>query len=277
MMQAPTWPGEMPVRLAHEAARPLWIAARQALHGTWFERADRLLGELAEREPTVALVPAYRAVADKLLLRDPTANVATARALTHHDGDVPRRMVDALVGYAEHNYDAAEHALLDVLAAYPSDPYARHRLGSLFVGSGRADDAAEVLRALTADCPDYAPAWNHYGYALLELADVEGAQAAFTQFLTLCPDNPSAHDSMADLLAQRGEREAAIGHLTRAVLIEPNFAYGWLHIGDLVRDAGALQQARAAYARAAQCAEQYGPGLQEALDRRRSALNAPRG
>jgi tetratricopeptide (TPR) repeat protein len=267
---------EMPVTASGEGLE-LFLKAREAHQVSWFERADDLFTESITSGPDIALAHAYAAVLDYLLYRDPAERAARARVLATGLPPAERRMADALLLYAVQDYSGAEAALKDVLSAYPGDPYARHRLGAAQVSAGRPEEGVETLRALLHDRPDYPGAWNHLGYGLLALERTEEALDAFRSFMAASPGNPSAHHSYAEALAKAGKVDAAIGHLTRAVLLEPRFAYAWLHMGVILQEEGAEQEALAAYMRAEQVSELYGTAFREAVQRRIDQIQAKNG
>jgi tetratricopeptide (TPR) repeat protein len=267
---------EMPVTASGEA-RELFLKAREAHQVSWFEKANDLFRESMSAGPDIALAHAYAAVLDYLLYHDPAAQAARARELATSLPPEERRMVDALVLYSEQDYRGAEAALKDVLTKYPGDPYARHRLGAAQVSGGRPEEGVETLRALLHDRPDYPGAWNHLGYGLLALERTEEALDAFRSFIAVSPGNPSAHHSYAEALVKAGEVDAAIGHLTRAVLLEPRFAYAWLHMGVILQEEGSEQEALAAYRRAEQVSELYGTAFREAVQRRIDQIQAKNG
>jgi len=82
---------------------------------------------------------------------------------------------------------------------------------------------------LISDDSDFTPALNHLGAAYLALGEVDRGLATLRHFVERDPGNASARDSLAGALEQAGDREAAIGQLTRALLLDPSFAYAWLH------------------------------------------------
>ncbi len=57
-------------------------------------------------------------------------------------------------------------------------------------------------------------------------------------------------DSYAEGLAAMGENDLTIAQLTKAVLLEPDFAYGWRHKGDIFRQSDELELAKRAYSNA---------------------------
>ena len=266
------WGQEMPVT-ASDKGRELFNKARQVHQEAWFEKADDLFREAVAADSGIAVAYAYAGVLDYLLYRDPAANISKARELAKNLQGGERRMVDALVLYAERDYDGAETALKDVLEEFPGDPYARHRLGAAQVSAGRPGEGVETLRALLRDRPDYPGAWNHLGYGLLALEQTDEALDAFRNFMAASPGNPSAHHSYAEALAKSGEIDAAIGHLTRAVLIEPRFAYGWLHMGIIFLQEGAVTEARGAFEMAEQAGALYGAEFRDAVKRRLAETN----
>lgn len=240
--------GELDISASGIESRELFERGRDAFHRAWFERASELLTETVMIDPELAIAHGYRAAAEAFLYLDPSESISRARKAAHaSDGEL--LMVDALVGLAEDDYEEALQALRTLLDRNPGDRFARHALGFTLVDLGRPREGIPILRSLLADHPEFAAAWNHLGYAYLDLGDLDRAEQAFARFVREDPDNPAAHDSWADLLFERNRTDEAVASLTRAILLEPEYAYAMIHLGDVLVADGGLTIARAAYRR----------------------------
>lgn len=76
------------------------------------------------------------------------------------------------------------------------------------------------------------------------------ALAGLRRVLQAHPSDVHALATRAHLLAQRGEKAAALQDLAQLVTLAPDAAAGWFNYGFLSEDMGLLAQAEAAFARA---------------------------
>jgi predicted Zn-dependent protease len=244
---------ELDISAATLDSRELFERGRDAFHRAWFERADDLLGETVEVDPEFAVAHAYKAAAEAFLYQDPSETIARARRASNATAG-ERLMVNALVALAQDTYEGVLGALEALLDSHPEDRYARHALGFTLIDLGRAREGIPVLGSLLADFPEFIAAWNHLGYAYLDLGDLDRAEQCFARFVSEDPDNPAAHDSWADLLTEQLRTDQAIASLTRATLLEPRYSYGMIHLGDVLVIEGSPALARAAYRRSIETA-----------------------
>src|SRR5205085_12232328 len=89
----------------------------------------------------------------------------------------------------------------------------------------RTEAAATVLtedyeKAIQLD-PACAEALLNLGEMYLLAHRLDDAQARYSAYLARFPDDPAAHLGLGKTLAERGELEAAIGHLDRAAALAP--------------------------------------------------------
>ncbi|HEV3079404.1 MAG TPA: tetratricopeptide repeat protein [Gemmataceae bacterium] len=66
--------------------------------------------------------------------------------------------------------------LQEMLADDPKDPFLRYGLGMEYVSEGNDEEAVRQFRALVAATPDYVPAYQQAGQALLRLGKPHDAQ-----------------------------------------------------------------------------------------------------
>lgn len=244
---------ELDISAATLESRELFERGRDAFHRAWFERADELLRETVEVDPELAIAHAYKAATEAFLYRDPSETIARARRAANVTAG-EQLMVDALVALAEDEYEPVLGALGSLLDSHPDDRFARHALGFTLIDLGRAREGIPVLGSLLTDFPGFIAAWNHLGYAYLDLGDLDRAEQCFARFVSEDPDNPAAHDSWADLLTEQLRTDEAIASLTRAILLEPSYAYGMIHLGDVLVIEGSTAPALAAYRRSIEIA-----------------------
>lgn len=110
----------------------------------------------------------------------------------------------------------AEARLRARLAQDPQDAWARNKLGAALALSGRREEARLVLEQLTADEPDFAPAWINRGNMAFEDGDYDEAERLYRKALELDPLSSVAHNNLAAVMKKRGDISAMVMHLKRA-------------------------------------------------------------
>lgn len=247
--------------------------ARHIFHRTWFEAADGRFSAYLEKCPDQPIAQAYLAVIDMLLYRDNSDRISgalqSAAALDRADA----RLVGAITSFAAGKLEDAERDLRHFLEAEPDDNYAAHFLGFTLNDLGRHHEGVASLRGLLERNPDYFPAKNHLAYGLLELGDSEAALRIAREFVADDPGNPSAWDTQAYILHALGRSEEAIASLSRSIVLDERFAYGFRHMGKILESAGNTDAARSAYTRALDSAGLYGPEFNRSVEKLIAALD----
>ena len=250
---------EIEITAGSDEARVVFERGREAFHRTWFERADELLEESIRIDPNFAMAQAYKAAAETFLYFDGSSRAVRAAELATDATAGEQLMVAALADLVDGDYGSAIVTLQRVVESWPDDRYARHALGFTFVDLGYPERGLPILEALLRDEPEFFAAWNHLGYAYLESGDGPRSEQAMTRFAAEDPRNPSARDSLADVLVAAGRIDEAVANLTRSVLLDEGYAYGMQHLGDLMTSQGELSMARTAYLRSMEMATAYSP------------------
>jgi len=198
---------------------------------------------------------------------------------------LPALDLRALVLRNEHRFEEARKVAAEVLARDPRDFAARGLLSDTLLELGRFDEAERTAQALMDERPDAAAhargaylrwlagdvagakalwkqalatgrdardpgatAWLFTQAAMVFLheADLEGADAVFTQAERWVPDYPAALVGRGRVALAQGKTAAAIGHLERAWKGDPLPETAWL-LGDARQLAGDEPGAKAAY------------------------------
>ena len=123
------------------------------------------------------------------------------------------------------------------------------QLGEELRRAGAFQEAVDVCRAGLARHPSYASARVTLGRALLELNDLDGADAELKQALKATPDNLSAVRARGDIFRRRGELEAALAHYRVALGLARNDPDLERVVDDLSKELGVNLMAPAAPAR----------------------------
>lgn len=246
--------------------------ARMSFHRTYYEKASVLFDSLILLKEDFALAHAYMAMIDFMLYKDPTYHIERALTLTQ-DSDPNNHITLALCNFANGDYWTCESNIQEFLKKEPQDEFGAHLLAITLIGMDRAEEGRSALSELLKKHSGYFPAYNHMGYAFLKLNKHEEALQAFKTFLKKDSLNPSAYDSYAQALFEKGEADKAIANLSKAVLIDPEFAYGWNHMGDIFYQMGETYLAKKAFERGKLAAKYYGPEFIYSLDQKLADLN----
>ena len=233
--------------------------ARLVFHRAWFEEADGLLQAYLAECPDSALANAYLAVVDMLLYRDSDDRIRLALQAANVKNDGSSLFARAVANFAGGRLEDAETLLRQYLEIQPDDRYALHFLGFTLIDQDKAADGVRVLEDLLNSNPDYFAAKNHLAYGLLKTGDAESAIRVASEFVEADQGNPSAWDTKAQMLQSAGRSAEAIASLSRSVMLDDRFAYGFRHLGNVHASVGDNDSARAAYRQAIDAASQYGP------------------
>ena len=246
--------------------------ARYTFHHTYFEEADRLFNKLEKEVKDNSLIYAYQGMIDYMLFRSSEKNVKkTKRYLTESNPDY--FLILALVKFTENDFTRTIDLLETHLSKFPKDYFAWHVLGFTKNDNGQPKEGLETLLKLFSTDSTYIPAYNHIAYAYLALNDPDNALKFFKKFVEKDSLNPSAYDSYAEGFAALKKYDLAIAQLAKATLIDPDFAYGWRHMGDLLIRTNNQELAFKAYNKAKTTANHYGEIFINSLDERIQKLN----
>ena len=113
----------------------------------------------------------------------------------------------------------------------------------------RPDVAERQARAILESVPGQQQTLQLLVSARRVLGDVAGACALLTSMAHEHPDLASVHYELGLLLAELGDRDAAVSALSRVVKLEPNHPYAWRALGDAQAEVGNRDEAANAYAR----------------------------
>lgn len=245
--------------------------ARLVFHNTYFEKASTLFDMLISQKNEYALSYGYAAMIDLMMYKDPSHNIEKAKSLSKKT-DADHSFTMALCSFADGDLSDCELKMKEFLSRFPDNKYAMHILGFTQRDLGRLEDALKTLTGLISKHPLYSPAYNHIGYTYLSLEQKEKALEAFKEFLKSDSLNPSALDSYAEVYTALEEYDIAIASLAKAVLLEPNFAYGWMHLGDIFTQSGELELANRAYEKAKKSSSLYGADFVVSVDKKIESL-----
>lgn len=151
---------------------------------------------------------------------------------------------------------AGQHAraiplLRDLLAADPNANDVRFRLGAAYERAGQRGEAVATFQDLLKRAPDSAMTLNYLGYMWAEKGEnLAEAERLVQRALALDPGNPAYLDSLGWVYFQMRQYPRAIDELQKAAKLLPADGTVQEHLGDALRAAGKLADARDAYQRA---------------------------
>jgi tetratricopeptide (TPR) repeat protein len=103
----------------------------------------------------------------------------------------------------------------------PSEILWRYHVAIATAETGDFAASLDQLRQLAQQNPDFAPAQQRLGIALLELGDFGATEAAFGKVLELRPERPEGYIGAAEVRLRRGEPEGAVPLLESALGLAP--------------------------------------------------------
>jgi tetratricopeptide (TPR) repeat protein len=175
---------------------------------------------------------------------------ATLQKASKLDPDSPRILRPLIVeaSFAGKSADAQDAA--EQLAAKSNEPQDLYVAASVFLKTGRQNDAVPVLEKYVAQVPNDARAWVGLGIGYAELKRSDDAQKAFERALQVDPKFAEAEYQLGLLAGFNSDTAGATHHFERAVDLDPNHALALEKLGNLYLEAGQFEKARDALLKA---------------------------
>ena len=164
--------------------------------------------------------------------------------------------IEAMCLDAMDKRDDAEKMVAERMEEEGDDLAFIHAAGVAFFELGEVTWAAVFFQNLTELDPENSAAWFHLGHALGLSERHEEALAAFERCERLAPHTEGLALSKSQVLLVLGRLDAAYQHIKVHLDQVPDFGTGWLTLAEIELRRGHLQDAFAAYARAAECSEE---------------------
>jgi len=147
--------------------------------------------------------------------------------------------------------EAIPHYLL-ALQLDPNEPIIRNDYASALLDLRQVDEAIAQYQETLRRSPDYAPARKTLSLISEHRFRVELENAQAT--LAAHPDDPAAHISFAQLLANMGRRDDAIAQYQQALRLDPSDATAHYNLANLLAEYGRDDDALGHYTAAARLA-----------------------
>jgi Flp pilus assembly protein TadD len=139
----------------------------------------------------------------------------------------------------------AEESARKALELNPDDPQALIQLSSILDRAGKHEASEKTLRELLKREPDNATALNNLGYFMVERGVGYGeALKLIEQAVAIDPTQGSFLDSLGWTHFKLGNIEKARQYLEKATIYSNRSSTIYEHLGDVLREAGRLTDAR---------------------------------
>ncbi|MBK8742498.1 MAG: tetratricopeptide repeat protein [Betaproteobacteria bacterium] len=226
------------------AAAPLLVALRPA-------RA--IIEPLCEPASTALPTPAVEATSDVALLaqaaRAADDRLARLRPAAATPVALNGRLEAGVRLHQAGDFAGARRTYESVLADCPEHPVANYLLGQLLHHQGQAGAAISCLQRAASAAPEFRDAHYTLGQRLAEVGRWSEALAAYRSAVDLTPRFAAGWSGLglAALHVPDAGTRAAIGHLERAVALDPDSLEWRFNLGTALQRAGELAAARKAY------------------------------
>lgn len=226
---------------------PDLIDAKQRLIALLVERGDRegalrLARETQARQadrPTGYLLEGdVHVVGGKWL----EAVAAYRKAVERKGGGTAAIRLHAALMRADRRADADRMAA-DWLAANPTDLALRGYLGEVALGDKRYADAVKLFGRMHEMAPQNALILNNLAWSAKEVKDPRALEYA-EQALRLAPESAAIIDTVGMIQVERGDVEAGLANLRRAVALGPDLLPLQLNLAKALAKAGLKDEAR---------------------------------
>lgn len=178
--------------------------------------------------------------------------------------DEPVQLVAALAELRAGRLDSAEDLCRRLVAMSPNDAAAHQLAATIALQRGKLSEAARWTRSCLVLRPDHPPSLTLSGRIARASGDPTHAVLNFRRASELAPGRPEALFLLCAALLEQGKPEAQ--ELLKQLFQRfPDYADGWQEIGAVLRNAGQIEAAAAAFARAANGSKEPGHQLRLAV------------
>ena len=138
----------------------------------------------------------------------------------------------------------ARRAYAAAVELEPTSTWWRFHLAVATRTAGDTEEALRLLRDLTAEHPDLAPAQQRLGEALTEVGELAGAAAAYGRVIDLMPGSPEGYHGLGEVRLLQRDYAAARELLERAVALDPRYRGSRYALGLAYRGLGLAEEAQ---------------------------------
>jgi tetratricopeptide (TPR) repeat protein len=220
-----------------------------------FDAAAVAFSRVVELEPSHA--NAWRALADTFakVNRAPEAARACAKFLELSVANIQR--LETAARSEASQLSATETSLRDWLQRHPTDVFALHLLGTIYLRLSRHEEAEQQLSKALLLAPNHTQARFRLAGTLVYRGDWKRALETAEKLLENDPENSDYLDLKGFALLRLGEFEAAAAAY-RALIAKHPAAASWKTYGQALKALGRTNEAIAAYRQSFACTPTYG-------------------
>lgn len=241
-------PGEIPFTSESEDARRHFVAGQEAMDVGRFIEAREHFQAAVETDPSFAY--AYLNAANSAAsLAEYKTNLDHAAAHAEETDEGVRILIEIGAKGLDNDLEGQLALAEELVAKYPQSPRAWLTLSDIQTSLNRNEDArASASRALEVD-PDFVPAYDalRSSYLFNEPRDIAKAEENARTIVELIPEESNAHENLGDVLRAQGRLEDARTAYALAAELDPADAVPVLKLGHIDSFLGNYQQARAEY------------------------------
>lgn len=159
-------------------------------------------------------------------------------------GKVEERLLKSFELQQQGKMAEAERGFLEVLSLDAGNIHALNLLGINFLATGRADQAASILREAAGKMPGDPETHNNLGLALVRTGQADEAVTHFTDALKIAGANPGILGNLGGALVESGRADEALAPLARALRMGPPSADLLANVAKALSTLGRYEEAR---------------------------------
>jgi len=176
---------------------------------------------------------------------------------TTNDPTIPDLIDAALDHHAASRLDQAQAIYNKILQLEPNNPDALHLLGVIAQQHNDHHKAIELISLAIASDATFPGYHNNLGEARRSLNQLDLAEKAYRQAITLQPNFPDPHNNLGMVLQKRGDVNEAIELYRKAIALQPNFPEAYNNLGTALMAKALVSDAVAAYQKALELKADY--------------------
>lgn len=219
------------------------------------ELAEQACAKARSVAPRLPIV--LRSVGSLFLLTD---RLADAETVYHAALDIDEQDAESMRGLAQvrrlqQRFDEAVSLMQRSIELQPGNWRAINSLGGIYYRVGAYEEAARQYRRVVYLDPDNFVTLGNLAATSLMNGDFEGARDAMLRASRI-EENPTIVRNLAGAEYYLGDYGSAIEHFRRAIDLAPRSIFTWVGLADALLASGNLAEARAAYDRCAELAQE---------------------
>ena len=210
--------------------------------------------EYAEPEPAEEKIErevSYGEAEDAYFGQDYEEAVKLFTAYTEQNSENPwGHYMLALTAWKMEDYQVAEESFTRALELDPEHLKSRINLSRVYLDTGRAGEAIDILEKIIGEEPVYADAYHLAGRAYRQLGETDKAVDSYRKAIQIDNSHVWAMNNLGLIYIREGEFEKALAPLARAAVLRDDIAVIQNNLGIVLESTGHYREAGNAYAAA---------------------------